>query len=101
MDRTAHERSRAHFREWFNPRYNRSVQQHNATGLFYSDATVLHGRSRPARCERSYIVRIPTRQMLNKLTDAVHVVATSEDANGIAPQLDPGPIHLDVTMPGI
>jgi putative two-component system response regulator len=47
------------------------------------------------------IVRKLTRQMLSKLTDAVHVVASGEDAIGVAPQLDPDLILLDVTMPGM
>jgi len=47
------------------------------------------------------IVRKLTRQLLSKISDAVHVVANGEDALRVAPQLDPDVILLDVNMPGI
>ena len=45
------------------------------------------------------IVRKITRQLLGKITDAVHAVASGADALRVAPQLDPDLILLDVTMP--
>jgi len=47
------------------------------------------------------VVRKLTRQLLGKITDAVHAVATGEDALRVAPQLDPDLILLDVTMPNM
>lgn len=45
------------------------------------------------------VVRKLTREMLNKITDAVHAVSCGSDAVRVAPQLDPDLILLDVTMP--
>ena len=45
------------------------------------------------------VVRKLTRDMLSKITDAVHAVSCGADAVRVAPQLDPDLILLDVTMP--
>ena len=45
------------------------------------------------------VVRKLTRDMLSKITDAVHAVSSGADAVRVAPQLDPDLILLDVTMP--
>ena len=45
------------------------------------------------------VVRKLTRDMLGKITDAVHAVSCGADAVRVAPQLDPDLILLDVTMP--
>ena len=45
------------------------------------------------------VVRKLTRDMLSKITDAVHAVSCGTDAVRVAPQLDPDLILLDVTMP--
>ena len=45
------------------------------------------------------VVRKLTREMLSKITDAVHAVSCGLDAIRVAPQLDPDLILLDVTMP--
>ena len=45
------------------------------------------------------VVRKLTRQLLGKITDAVHAVSSGEDALRVASQLDPDLILLDVTMP--
>lgn len=47
------------------------------------------------------VVRRLTRQLLSRITEAVHSVSNGEDALRVAPQLDPDLILLDVNMPDL
>jgi putative two-component system response regulator len=47
------------------------------------------------------VVRRLTRQLLSRITEAVHAVSNGEDALRVAPQLDPDLILLDVNMPDL
>jgi putative two-component system response regulator len=47
------------------------------------------------------VVRRLTRQLLSRITEAVHSVSNGEDALQVAPQLDPDLILLDVNMPDL